>query len=65
MSLAFARFGHRYNLRTIDQVCNILAEDRELRHLCLEGGHHVVFILNVPLPIASGAWVYEGEYNQS
>ena len=59
MSLTFARLGYRYNLRTIDQFCGILAEDRELRHLCLERGHHVVFILDVPLPMASGAWVYE------
>src|SRR6266849_4107687 len=59
MSLAFAWLGHRDNLRTIDQVCGILAEDCELRHLCLERGHHVVLILDVPLPIASGAWVYQ------
>jgi len=58
MSLAFARLEHRDNFRIIDQFCGILAEDCELRHLYLERGHHVVFILDVPLSIASGAWVY-------
>ena len=58
MSLAFTGLGHRDDLRTIDQFFGILAEDCELCHLCLEGSHHIVFIFDVLLPIASGAWIY-------
>lgn len=55
MGSADAGFGHRDNLGTVDHFPGILAKDRKLCHLGLEGRHHVIFILNVPLPMASGA----------
>jgi hypothetical protein len=58
MSFADAGLGHGDDLRTVDHFMGILAEDRELRHLSLEGGQHVIFILDVLLPIASGARIY-------
>jgi hypothetical protein len=51
------RFGHRDDVRTVDQVIRILTKDRQLPHYSFEGRLHESLVYT-RLPGASGARIY-------
>lgn len=62
--MGFADVGLRWrdNVRAVDHVALILTERRDLFHVLLEGGPHVVFVVDVLLPIAGRARVYKWQW---
>jgi hypothetical protein len=59
--MGFANVGLRWrdNVRAVDHVALILTKRRDLFHVLFKGGPHVVFVVDVLLPIAGRARVYK------
>lgn len=58
MRFANGRLGNGDDFRAVDHFALVLAENRDLAHVLLKRGPHVVFILDVLLPIAGRARIY-------
>jgi len=59
MGFANAGLGFWDYLGAVDHVFQLLTERRELAHCLGEGGPHVILVLDVLLPIASRARIYQ------
>jgi hypothetical protein len=59
MGFANAGFGWRDDVGAVDHIVFILTKRRDLLHILLEGGPHVVFVVDVLLPIAGRARIYQ------
>jgi hypothetical protein len=59
MVFANAGLWWRDDVRAVDHIVLILTERRDLFHVLLEGGPHVVFVVDVLLPIAGRARIYQ------
>src|SRR6266850_443392 len=59
--MGFANAGLRWrdNVRAVNHVALILTERRDLFHVLFKGGPHVVFVVDVFLPIAGRARIYQ------
>ena len=59
MGFANAGLGFGDYLGAVDHIFQLLTERRELAHCLGEGGPHVILVIDVLLPIACRARIYQ------